>query len=70
MDYFGLIELIGIITLIGLNGLIGLIGLIGLRVSDSKNGAHLTLGVTILYSDLYQLMQNDQKLGEMIIVFI
>ena len=38
-----------------------------LRVSDSKNGAHLTWWVTILYSNLYQLMQNDQKLGKMIL---
>ena len=43
---------------------------LNLRVSDSKNGAQLTLGVTILYSDLYQLMQNDQKLWKMIIFFI
>ena len=46
------------------------LGVEHLRVSDSKNGAHLTLGVTILYSDLYQLMQNDQKLWKMIIFFI
>ena len=37
-----------------------------LRVSDSKNGVHLTWWVTILYSNLYQLMQNDKKLGKMI----
>ena len=38
-----------------------------LSLSDSKNGAHLTWWVTILYSNLYQLMQNDQKLGKMIL---
>ena len=41
-----------------------------LRVSDSKNGVHLTWWVTIFYGNLYQLIQNDQKLGKMIIFFI
>ena len=38
-----------------------------LRVSDSKNGVHLTWWVTIFYGNLYQLIQNDQKLGKMIL---